>query len=153
MASLRTTVQNFTNYATGLDASLSTTLKTVNDNQDHVNLAVKLLYGLTIGIACVMMLSVLLIAFCDRVKCRYLLYGTCVLLFFIGTLGFLLSVVFSVAAPAVFFGCQFMDYSFSSSANFNCTCSLIQLTLGTSFQTPLCEATSLLAFPAPQATL
>jgi hypothetical protein len=128
VGSLRTTVQNFTNFTVDMDNSLYSTLNTVDTQNSNIQTAVKLVYGLTIGLASVMLLSTLLVAFCDKIKCRYLMYFTCVILFFIGVIGFLLSVIFSIASPVVYFGCQFLDFSLSSSTNFNCKQFLIQLT-------------------------
>jgi hypothetical protein len=128
VSTLRTTVQNFTNYTVSLDSSLYSTLKTVDSQSGNIQLGVKLLYGLTIGISSCMLLATLLVAFCDKVKCRFLIYFSCLLLFFIGVLGFTLSVFFSVMVPTLYFGCQFMTYSLSSSAHFNCSHSTTQPT-------------------------
>ncbi len=137
VSALRTTVQNFSSYTIDIDNSFYSTLSTVNQNNDKVSLSIKLLYGITIGISSAMLLSALLIAFCDKIKCRYLMYFSCTILFFLGILGFLLSVGYSIVAPAIYFGCQFMDYSLSSSANFDCTICFIQPILEALFQTSL----------------
>ena len=121
VGSLQTTVQNFTTYMTDLDNSLYTTLQTVDERQGDIHIGVRLVYGLTIGVASVMLLGALLVAFCDKIQCRYLIYVSCVLLFLIGVAGFLLSVIFSLMVPTIYFGCQFMSYSLASSSNFNCT--------------------------------
>lgn len=109
-----------------MDSSFYKTLDTVDNQSNNILLATKLVYGLTLGVASVMLLSTLLVAFCDKIKCRYLMYISCSILFFIGVAGFLLSVVLSITTPVVHFGCQFMDYSFASSSNFNCNLYLIQ---------------------------
>lgn len=119
VSTLQTTIQNFTSYMTNLDNSLYSTLQTLDQRQGDINLGVRLVYGLTIGIASAMLLGALLVAFCDKIHCRYLIYVSCVLLFFIGIAGFLLSVIFSIMVPTIYFGCQFMNYSLSSSTNFN----------------------------------
>lgn len=112
-----------------LDNSFYNTLSTVEQKQGEIHLGVRLVYGLTIGIASMMLLGALLVAFCDKIHCRYLIYVSCVLLFFIGVGGFFLSVFFSLMVPTVYFGCQFVNYSIESSSNFNCKFFIIQLTL------------------------
>ena len=121
VGTLQTTVQNFTTYMTDLDNSLYSTLQVLDQRQGDINLGVRLVYGTTIAIASMMLLGALLVAFCDKVQCRYLMYVSCVLLFFIGVAGFLLSVLFSLMVPTVYFGCQFMNFSLASSSNFDST--------------------------------
>lgn len=75
-----------------------------------------------------MLIGTLLMAFCDKTRCRYLVYFSCFFLFWIGVAGFLLSGLFSVLTPAVYFGCQFIDFSLASSLNFDCTSPITQLT-------------------------
>lgn len=104
---------------TDLDSSLFKTLRYFDSKLDDIHLGVRLVYGVTIAVASAMLLGTLLVAFCDKLMCRFLIYGSCVILFFIGVAGFALSVFFSLLAPGVFFGCQFMNTSLSSSANFN----------------------------------
>ena len=111
---------------TDLDSSSYTTLKTVDSHNGQIHLGVQLLYGLTIGIASTMLLGTLLVAFCDKINCRYLIYFSCFLLFFIGVLGFALCVLFSIMVPTIYFGCQFVDVSLSSSAGFNCNSFITQ---------------------------
>jgi predicted tellurium resistance membrane protein TerC len=83
----------------------------VPDIQNNITLGVQLVYGVTIGFASLMLLGTLLVAFCSRYSCRYLIYFACSVLFFIGVAGFLLATVFSVLTPAVYWGCQFVNFS------------------------------------------
>lgn len=113
---------------------------------------IKALYGTTIGLSTIMLISALLVAFCDKIKCRYLMYISCFILFILGVTGFMLTLVSSVAAPAIFFSCQFLDYSLSSSAHFQSTPTPIQATSPTSSPTPPPAPISPPASPAPVET-
>ena len=94
---------------------------TVDSRSGDVHLGVRLLYGITIGISSMMLLGALLVAFCDKINCRYLIYFSCVLVFILGIVGFALSLIFSLVVPTVYFGCQFMETSLSSSTYFDST--------------------------------
>jgi hypothetical protein len=127
-------------------------MDTVSSKKPLINLGVQVVYGVTVGLASMMLLGALLVAFCDKPKCRYLMYFACFLLFFIGLVGFLMSIIFSFITPVVYFGCQFIDFSLSSSANFDCKFYPIQPTSRTSFRIPTSEATSRLVCPPPAVT-
>lgn len=96
------------------------------DNKSLIVLGVKMVYGITIAIASFMLLGTMMVAFCDKTKCRYLIYSSCFILFLIGVIGFFISLVFSIITPITFFGCQFIDYSLSSASNFDSNNMFIQ---------------------------
>lgn len=116
---LQSTLSNFTNLIKDTDNSFYSTLSSGSTNTNYVLTGMKVLYASTIAVASLMLLGVLLISFCDKINCRYLLYFACFILFWIGFLGFALSILFSLLTPTVYYSCQFMSYSLSSSANFN----------------------------------
>jgi len=118
---------------------LYSSFNSLSSNKALINLGVQLVYGITIGFASLMLIGALLVAFCDKTKCRYLVYFSCFILFFIGVVGFIISVFFSFAAPVVYLGCQFIDFSLSSATNFNGTHQSIQPTSMLSFPMPLKE--------------
>ena len=119
VSTVRGQVQTLTSSIASLEASFSSSMGTVDSRSTDVHLGVKLLYGVTIGVASMMLLGALLVAFCDKINCRYLIYVSCVLVFLLGVVGFALSLIFSLVVPTVYFGCQFMESSLSSSASFN----------------------------------
>jgi hypothetical protein len=135
VSSLRTTVQSFKTSALAMDSSWSSQLEFVNSGEDKVRTGVKVLYGATIGTACIMLVSALLVAFCDKIKCRYLLYFSCFIMFLLAVIGFVLTLASSVAAPVVFFSCQFFDYSLASQAHFQSNSISTQPTLPASSPT------------------
>jgi hypothetical protein len=153
VATLQSKITNFTNFVTDADNNNYNLLKKVSDNKSLITLGVKLVYGITIGIASLMLLGTLMVAFCDKTKCRYLMYSTCIILFLIGILGFFLSFVFSILAPVTFFGCQFINHSLSSASNFDCIYLLIQLISIKLSQIQASEAISLYAYQHKLETL
>jgi hypothetical protein len=116
---LQSTLLSFTNFIKDTDSSFYNTLSSGSTNTNYVITAMKILYAVTIAVASLMLVGVLLVSFCDKINCRYLLYFGCFILFWIGLIGFALSILFSLLTPTVYFGCQFISYSLSSSAHFN----------------------------------
>lgn len=119
ISQFQSSILSFTNTIKDIDSSFYNTLSTGSTNVDYVMVGIKVLYTATIAVASLMLFGVLLVSFCDKINCRYLLYFACFVLFWIGFLGFALSIVFSILTPAVYWGCQYMSYSLSSSTNFN----------------------------------
>ena len=119
--------------------------KNAFDNKSLVVMGVNLVYGVTIAFASLMLLGAIMIAFCDKTNCRYLIYFTCIFFFIIGTLGFFLTIIFSIVAPLTFFGCQFINFSLSSATNFNSKPIIIQVISIKSSLIPALEHTSRLA--------
>ncbi len=68
-------------------------------------LVINLIYGVMLGLSVLALLGVVLMTFCDKYKCRYLMYFSCVSLFFLGILGFLLAIIFSIIVPILFLMC------------------------------------------------
>lgn len=132
VSAMQLSVKNFANFLGSADNSSYDYLNSINSKQSLINLAVKLVYGVTIGFAVLMLVGTLLVAFCDLPNCRYLMYFACFILFIIGIVGFILTLLFSFITPVVYFGCQFIDYSLSSSANFHCNYKITQLISKTS---------------------
>jgi hypothetical protein len=125
---LKSTIDDFATSLTSADSSVAGYMDTAASKKPLINLGVQLVYGVTVGFASLMLIGTLLMAFCDKTRCRYLVYFSCFFLFWIGVAGFLLSGLFSVLTPAVYFGCQFIDFSLDSSANFDGTSPIIQPT-------------------------
>ena len=85
---------------------------------DGITIGVSVYFGVVIGFTVLAIIGCLLMSFCDKFKCRYLIYFACVILFLAALIGFLLSTIFSIMTPALYYSCEFVDYSFSSPANF-----------------------------------
>lgn len=83
------------------------------------SLAIQLFYGVALGLAVMALLGVIMMTFCDKYKCRYLMYFSCFILFFFALLGFFIAIIFSIFVPLIYWSCDWLSVSFSSSANFN----------------------------------
>lgn len=82
-------------------------------------MVIQLFYGVALGFACLALIGVVLMTFCDKYKCRYLMYFACVILFFFGLLGFLIAIIFSVLVPVMYWGCDWMSVTMGSSTGFD----------------------------------
>lgn len=121
------TLNSFTNIVVNGDKAISGYLS-MTSQSSMATMVVEIFYGVIIGFSLLALLGVLLMTFCDKYKCRHLMYFSCIFLFFIGIVGFLLSSLFSIIVPVLYLGCGFITTSFSSSANFTGTSDLIQPT-------------------------
>lgn len=119
VATLQSTITSFNNFFSNADNGSYSYMSDLTSKKPLINLGVQLVYGITIGIASLMLIGTLLVAFCDKTGCRYLMYFSCVLLFLIGIVGFMMTIIFSIVTPAIYFSCQFISYSLASTSNFN----------------------------------
>ena len=86
---------------------------------DIVTAVLTALFGVIVGLGVLGILGAVLMTFCDKYKCRYLIYFSCCILWVIGIVWFLLATLFSLLVPALYFSCQFINYSIGSAANFD----------------------------------
>ena len=86
-------------------------------------------YGVFIGFGFFALLGALLTACCDKYGCRYLMYFSCVFLFIVGLIGFLIATIISLIIPATTWGCSFLDVTLASDAGFTAN---LQTALGAS---------------------
>ena len=97
-----------------LDKSLSSILDLMDTPKSAGTLVISLIYGVMLGLSILALLGVVLMTFCDKYKCRYLMYFSCVFLFFLGILGFLIAIIFSIIVPAMFLLCEWLDVTVTS---------------------------------------
>lgn len=97
-----------------LDSSLSSALDVMETPKSAGTLVISLIYGIMLGLSVLALLGVVLMTFCDKYKCRYLMYFSCVILFFLGILGFLLAIIFSILVPVIFLMCEWLDVTMTS---------------------------------------
>lgn len=90
-----------------------------------VTIVVTAIFGVFIGFGVLSIIGTLLMTFCDKFKCRYLVYFICFLFTILGIISFLLTVVFAIISPVLFFGCQFLSFSISSPDNFGSSFSFL----------------------------
>lgn len=75
-------------------------------------------YGASLGLALLSLIGVVLMTFCDKYKCRYLMYFSCMFMFFIALIGFLLAIIFSLIIPMYYWGCEWISTTVGSQAGF-----------------------------------
>lgn len=98
-----------------LDNSMKDALDLMETPKTIGTLVINLIYGIALGLAALALLGVILMTFCDKYKCRYLMYFSCVILFFFGILGFLLAIIFSIIVPVMYLLCEWLDVTITSS--------------------------------------
>lgn len=118
VASVQNSVLTFANQISSVDATIGSQLTTANTVNTQLTLGIQLFYGITAGFSVLVVIGTLLVVCCDKYSCRYLMYFSCGVLFVIGVVGFIISIVLSITTPTVYFGCQFLTNSLSSSTNF-----------------------------------
>lgn len=62
-------------------------------------------FGVIVGLSILGILGAILMTFCDKYKCRYLIYFSCTIMFIIGIVTFIVAILFSLLVPAFFFSC------------------------------------------------
>jgi energy-coupling factor transporter transmembrane protein EcfT len=78
----------------------------------------QVIYGVAMGFAVFALIGVILMTFCDKYKCRYLMYFACIILFLFAIIGFLLSFIFSLILPVMYWGCDWLSVSINTGAGF-----------------------------------
>lgn len=104
---------------TGADGTVAGLDDQVTPIMKIVTMVVTAIFGVFIGLGVLSIIGTLLMTFCDKASCRYLIYFVCVILLVLGILSFLLATLFSIVTPVLYLGCDFLSTSLSSSTNFN----------------------------------
>lgn len=92
-------------------------------------------YAVMIALSIISLIAAILVTFCSKYCCRYLLYGACFFLFVAGVIGFVFSTVLSLIIPPYTWGCEYYSQSLTNSAYFSSNQCLIQ---------PICNLFSIL---------
>jgi hypothetical protein len=87
----------------------------------YATTGVQMYYAAVLGLAALAMLGAILMAFCDRYKCRYLMYFACMFMLIVAGLGFFLSMIFSVILPITSWTCEYLQVALTDQASFTCT--------------------------------
>lgn len=105
-------VVGFNDMFTGMNDQVSPLMKLVT-------IGVTAAFGVFIGLGVLSIVGTLMMTFCDKYKCRYLLYFVCTILTVLGILCFMLTILFSIFTPVIYLGCDFLTATISSSAGFS----------------------------------
>ena len=117
-ADTKTTMTDFQTTIDEFDSGFGSTLATLDDVLAIITTAVTALFGVLIGLTVLGIIGAIIMTFCNKFGCRYLIYFTCVILFIIGIVLFLVSIIFAILTPTLYYGCDFLTYSIASESNF-----------------------------------
>lgn len=84
----------------------------------YVRIGVLVFFAVSIGLAVLVVIGTVFTTFCDKPKCRYLMYIPCIIITVILILGFLISVVLSIMNPLLFMGCTVLNTGLDTKAGF-----------------------------------
>ena len=119
IGSINSNLGGFKNTVSNLDTSVGSALSILEAPRDMGSLVVQLFYGVALGVAVLALLGVVLMTFCDKYKCRYLMYFSCLILFFFALIGFLIAIILSILVPLIYWSCDWLSVSIGSAAGFN----------------------------------
>jgi prefoldin subunit 5 len=103
---------NYSAIISGVDADLSITF----------NIAFLAYYGTVMGMSILAIVGVIMMACLNKLGCRHIMYGACVIILIITIFGFLLSFLLSFTIPILYMGCSVLNPVLSSSTNFLSNC-------------------------------
>ena len=115
---MRTTVDDLAKSVEDTDSSYKTIIDTTSGYFNIFTTVLTAFFGAIVGLGILAILGAILMAFCDKYKCRYLIYFSCCFLFLIGIIGFLIAIVLSIVVPAIYWACVFTTFTLSSPDNF-----------------------------------
>lgn len=118
IGSVQDSMNDVTSQIDGIMGTVNSVTDYVGPALDGITIGVSVYFGVVIGFTVLAIIGCLLMSFCDKFKCRYLIYFSCLILFVIGIIGFLFSTIFSVMTPVLYYSCEFVDYTLASPANF-----------------------------------
>jgi len=101
-----------------MDTSLGNYLDFVNMPSDYGTMGMQIFYGIMIAFSFFALIGALLTACCNKYGCRHLMYFSCIFLFLIGLIGFLVSVLFSILVPILTWTCSYMDIAMADQTGF-----------------------------------
>lgn len=110
---------NFRNTLNDLNTSVDNALGALDSPKSVGTMAIQIFYAVALGLSILALVGVVLMTFCDKFKCRYLMYFACVILFFFGLIGFLIAIIFSLIVPVMYWGCDWIGVTIGSAAGFN----------------------------------
>lgn len=113
-----TTLSNFTTIISDADTSIGSTAGTADTYLEYLKYGFLGFYGAGIGIAVLGLLGVVIMSCFDKPGCRYLVYFSCVIMFILCIVGFLISFFMSLIIPVLYLVCSTINTATASSAAF-----------------------------------
>jgi hypothetical protein len=118
IGTLQDQILNLTKQIEDYDKELNNLLTVLEKPTDIVTLTLKIFYGISIALASLSLVAVILMTFFNFVKLRYIMYFSCVILFFSALLGFIVAAIFSLVVPLYYWGCEWIVDTVGSQAGF-----------------------------------
>lgn len=119
ISQFKASMKDMVDLVNGFDTMISGMDSSISDIMKIVTLAVTAVFGVFIGLGVLSIIGTIFMTCCDKYSCRYLVYFVCVILFVLGIFCLLLSTLFSIITPVIYFGCDFLTVSISSSTTFS----------------------------------
>lgn len=116
--SVSTNVNSFYTMINGADTSLGTAFQTTTPLLNYIKLAIMVFFAVVIGLSVIALLGVITMACFDKVGCRHLMYISCIFMWLLSILGFLISFFLSFMIPLLYFGCSIANTGLSSQTSF-----------------------------------
>jgi tetrahydromethanopterin S-methyltransferase subunit B len=114
VSSIQSTLNSLVSSIDSMDSSLSTFLNYTTYPSQYGNLALTLLFGCMIGFSSLALFGAMFTVCCRRYSCRHLMYFSCLFLFFLALVGFMISTLFSVLVPVFTWTCTYLSTTISS---------------------------------------
>ena len=133
-------INNFASSINSIDNNVGDLFSSTASFMDPLKLAFLGFYGAVIGLSVIALLGAIIMACFDKPGCRHLMYFSCLLIFIITILGFLLSFILSFVIPVMFLTCTTIDSTISTTSAFNSTSLLMQTQVPSSILTQIPSA-------------
>lgn len=83
-----------------------------------ITTVVTAIFGAFIGLGVLGVVGTIIMTFCEKFRCRYLLYFICLIFVLIGIVCFIITLLFSIVTPVLYLACDFLQTTVSSQAGF-----------------------------------
>lgn len=103
------TFKGVSDSVSGYTGMADTYLSMATPYLGYVKLGVLIFFAVSIGLSVFALIGLVLTAFFDKPRCRYLMYITCVFMVLIVILGFLITLIFSFLTPLFYMTCSTLN--------------------------------------------
>ena len=114
-----TQIGGFVDQVVGFDDLFTSMDEQASPIMSLVTIAVTAVFGVFIGLGVLSIVATLMMTCCDKYKCRYLIYFVCTILTVLGIFCFLITIIFSLLTPIIYFSCDFINVTIASEAGFS----------------------------------
>lgn len=101
-----------------IDGQISSAGDSINPILKIITTVVTAIFGAFIGLGVLGVVGTIIMTFCEKFRCRYLLYFICLIFVLIGIVCFIVTLIFSIVTPVLYLACDFLQTTISSQAGF-----------------------------------